>query len=112
MVRGGVTIHPVEVERALLASGLVTAAAVLPVPSRLHGDDVGAVVVPAGSAPGAPGPAGPAGPRVQVDVAGLRAAVRARVGAHAVPVRVVGVAELPRTPNGKPDREALRRLLA
>ena len=57
MIRGGVTIHPAEVERALLASGLVVAAAVLPVPSRLHGDDVGAVVVPAGTA--ADGPAGP-----------------------------------------------------
>ena len=98
MIRGGVTIHPAEVERALLASGLVLAAAVLPVPSRLHGDDVAAVVVPASSTD-------------VVQVAALRAAVRARVGGHAVPVRVVVVAELPRTPNGKPDRDALRRLL-
>ncbi len=98
MIRGGVTIHPLEVERALLASGLVVAAAVLPVPARLHGDDVGAVVVAAEAGP--------------LDVAGLRAAVRARVGAHAVPVRVVAVAELPRTPNGKPDRDEVRRLLA
>ena len=45
-------------------------------------------------------------------MATLRAAVRARVGAHAVPVRVVAVAELPRTPNGKPDREAVSGLLA
>ena len=98
MIRGGVTIHPAEVERALLASGLVLAAAVLPVPSRLHGDDVAAVVVPASCSD-------------VVQVAALRAAVRARVGGHAVPVRVVVVAELPRTPNGKPDRDALRRLL-
>ncbi|MFC3688677.1 class I adenylate-forming enzyme family protein [Aquipuribacter hungaricus] len=107
MIRGGVTIHPAEVERALLASGLVAAAVVVPVPARLHGDDVGAVVVPTLGAPSTPrqGVAGP-------DVAALRAAVRARVGAHAVPVRVVVVDELPRTPNGKPDREAVRRLLA
>lgn len=103
MIRGGVTIHPVEVERALLASGLVLAAAVQPVASRLHGDDVGAVVVPVG-------PVGRDGTG-PVDVAALRSAVRARVGAHAVPVRVVAVAELPRTPNGKPDREAVRELL-
>ena len=103
MIHGGVTIHPGEVERALLASGLVLAAAVMPVPSRLHGDDVAAVVVPA-----AVPAAGDAG---TIDVAALRAAVRARVGGHAVPVRLVAVAELPRTANGKPDREALRRLL-
>jgi len=103
MIRGGVTIHPAEVERALLASGLVLAAAVMPVESRLHGDDVAAVVVPAG----VPDICDPG----TVDVAALRAAVRARVGGHAVPVRVVVVAELPRTPNGKPDRAALRRLL-
>jgi long-chain acyl-CoA synthetase len=112
MVRGGVTIHPVEVERALLASGLVTAAAVLPVPSRLHGDDVGAVVVPAASPPGAPAP--PARP-----APGCRSTWRG-CGPRSVPgsgrTRSLsgwsGVAELPRTPNGKPDREALRRLLA
>ncbi len=97
LVRGGVTIHPVEVERAMVASGLVEAALVVGLPARLHGDDVAALVV-------AGGPAG-------VDVAALRTAVRDRVGVHAVPVRVLVVNAVPRNGNGKPDRTAARTLL-
>jgi O-succinylbenzoic acid--CoA ligase len=67
-------------------------------PSRLHGEDVAALVVPdrAGRT---------------VDVAALRAAVAACIGSHAAPSRVVVVADLPRTGNGKPDRAAARRIL-
>lgn len=100
LIRGGVNIHPVEVEEALLGSGLVQQALVVGVPSRLHGEDVAALVVtdrPTGHG---------------ADVAALRAAVAARVGAHAAPSRVVVVADLPRNGNGKPDREAARVLLA
>lgn len=105
--RGGVKVHPVEVERALVASGLVEAALVVGVPARLHGEDVAALVVPAGAVDG-----GAEGTLEGVgDVAALRAAVRSRVGVHAVPVRVVAVAALPRNGNGKPDRAAARQLL-
>ncbi len=110
LVRGGVTIHPAEVERAMVASGLVAAALVVALPSRLSGDAVAAVVVAAREGP----PVGSVERRSvqgQVDVAALRSAVRAAVGAHAVPVRVLVVAALPRTGNDKPDRAAARALL-
>jgi fatty-acyl-CoA synthase len=98
VIRGGVNIHPVEVEEALLGSGLVQQALVVGVPSRLHGEDVAALVVPDGAG-------------CTVDVAALRAAVAACIGSHAAPSRVVVVADLPRTGNGKPDRAAARRIL-
>lgn len=113
LVRGGVKIHPVEVERAMVASGLVEAALVVGVPARRHGDDVAAIVVVPAPAAGGSGPAQAGGPEVspRVDVAALRAAVRDRVGVHAVPVRVVVVDAIPRNGNGKPDRAAARSLL-
>lgn len=112
IVRGGVKVHPVEVERALVASGLVEAALVVGVPARLHGEDVVALVVPLGGPPGGNPGADDVGPDVSLDVPALRAAVRARVGVHAVPVRVRAVAALPRNGNDKPDRSAARQLLA
>ncbi|MGJ7442635.1 class I adenylate-forming enzyme family protein [Aquipuribacter sp. MA13-6] len=116
LVRGGVKIHPVEVERAMVASRLVQAALVVGVPARRHGDDVAALVVAPGPPDGAASTGGsdesdPAGTTGRVDVAALRAAVRDRVGVHAVPVRVLVVDALPRNGNGKPDRTAARALL-
>jgi len=112
IVRGGVKIHPVEVERALVASGLVEAALVVGVPARGHGHDVAALVVATGPPGEGPGAADVTVAGAPVDVAALRAAVRSRVGVHAVPVRVLAVAALPRNGNGKPDRPAARQLLA
>jgi acyl-CoA synthetase (AMP-forming)/AMP-acid ligase II len=97
IIRGGVNIYPAEVERALLATGQLADAVAVGVPSRVTGANVGAAVV--------------ARPGVEPDLAALQAAVRAALGAHAVPrpLRVVG--ELPRNRNGKLDRTAALALL-
>ena len=47
IIRGGVNIYPAEVERALLATGLLADAAAVAVPSAVTGQNVGAAVVPA-----------------------------------------------------------------
>ncbi len=97
IIRGGVNVYPAEVERALLASGLLADAAVVGVPSRVAGENVAAAVVPL--------------PGRQVDVGALQRAVRDRLGAHAVPRPLRVVEGLPRNRNGKVDRPAVRALL-
>jgi acyl-CoA synthetase (AMP-forming)/AMP-acid ligase II len=96
IIRGGVNIYPAEVERALLAGGLLADAAVVGVPSAVAGENVAAAVV---AAPGA-----------VVDVAALQRGVRDRLGVHAVPRSVRVLDDLPRNRNGKVDRAALRAL--
>jgi acyl-CoA synthetase (AMP-forming)/AMP-acid ligase II len=97
IIRGGVNVFPAEVERALLATGLLADAAVVGVPSPLTGENVAAAVV--------------ALPGHDVRAELLRRAVRDAIGAHAVPRPVRVVDELPRNRHGKVDREALRALL-
>jgi long-chain acyl-CoA synthetase len=99
IIRGGVNIYPAEVERALLATGQLVDAVAVGVPSAVTGANVGAAVV--------------ARPGVQPDPAGLQAAVRDALGAHAVPRPLRVVDELPRNRNGKVDRvRALALLVA
>ncbi len=97
IIRGGVNVYPAEVERALLATGQLADAVAVGVPSALTGANVGAAVV--------------ARPGVEPDLAELQAAVRAALGAHAVPRPLRVVAELPRNRNGKLDRVAALALL-
>ena len=98
IIRGGVNVYPAEVERALLAAGGLSDAAVVGVPSALSGENVAAAVV--------------ALPGTEPDVGALQRAVRDRLGAHAVPQPLRVVADLPRNRNGKVDRAALRALLS
>ena len=98
IIRGGVNIYPGEVERALLATGLLADAAVFGIPSAVAGQNVAAAVV--------------ALPGVEVDRSALQHAVRDRLGAHAVPRPLRVVAELPRNRNGKVDRAVLRAQLS
>lgn len=93
IIRGGVNIYPAEVERALLATGVIADAAAVGVPSPVTGHNVGAAVV--------------ARPGVQVDPHRLQAAVRDALGAHAVPRPLRVVDALPRNANGKVDRAAV-----
>ncbi len=93
IIRGGVNVYPAEVERALLATGLLSDACVVGVPSRVAGESVAAAVV---AVPGA-----------QVDLGELQRAVRDAVGAHAVPRPLRVVPDLPRGRNGKVDRAAV-----
>ena len=97
IIRGGVNVYPAEVERALLATGVLSDAAVVGVPSRVAGETVGAAVVPL--------------PGVQVSPGALQRAVRDGLGAHAVPRPLRLVGELPRNRNGKVDRAAVRQAL-
>jgi acyl-CoA synthetase (AMP-forming)/AMP-acid ligase II len=97
IIRGGVNVFPAEVERLLLATGLLADAAVVGVPSPVTGENVAAGVVPlAGAA---------------LDPGVLQRAVRDGLGAHAVPRPVRVLDELPRNRHGKVDRAALRALL-
>ena len=98
IIRGGVNVYPAEVERALLATGLLSDAAVVGLPARVAGETVAAAVV--------------ALPGTQVDVGALQRAVRDALGAHAVPRPLRVVPDLPRGRNGKVDRGAVREVLA
>ena len=98
IIRGGVNVYPAEVERALLASGLLADAAVVGVPSRVAGQAVAAAVVPL--------------PGVRPELAALQHAVRVRLGTHAVPRPMKVVDQLPRNRNGKVDRDALKSQLS
>ena len=97
IIRGGVNVFPGEVERVLLATGLLADAAVVGVPSAVTGENVAAGVV--------------ALPGVRVEPGVLQRAVRDGLGAHAVPRPLRVLADLPRGRNDKVDRAALRTLL-
>jgi acyl-CoA synthetase (AMP-forming)/AMP-acid ligase II len=97
VIRGGVNVFPAEVERVLLATGLVCDAAVVGLPSAVGGQAAAAVVV--------------ARPGATVDVLTLQRAVRDALGAHAVPRPVRVVDALPRGRNDKVDRTAVVALL-
>jgi len=98
IIRGGVNIYPAEVERSLLATGLLADAVVVGLPSTVAGQSVAAVVV---LLPGA-----------ELDVPLLRRAVQDDLGTHAVPRRVRAVDARPRNRHGKVDRAAVVHLLS
>ena len=91
----GYLVEPSEVEAALLATGEVTAAAVLGLTEPGAAARLVAYVVPVGP---------------ETTVASVRHALRQRVPTYMVPNSVVMVADLPRNPNGKVDRMALHDL--
>ncbi|GAB3449419.1 acyl-CoA synthetase [Actinophytocola sediminis] len=95
IISAGWTISPLEVERTLLTHPQVTEAAVVGVPDETRGHIVKAFVVPAG----------PAGEDL---VGALQNLVRTDLSPHEYPRAVEFVAELPKTPNGKINRRALR----
>ena len=97
IIRGGVNVYPAEVERALLATGLLADAVAVGVPSPVTGQNVGAAVV--------------ARPGAEVDLHVLQTAVREALGAHAVPRPLRVVDALPRNANGKVDRTQALALL-
>ncbi|MFW6691095.1 amino acid adenylation domain-containing protein [Streptomyces sp. MAR4 CNX-425] len=95
----GHRVEPGEVEAALAAHPAVARAAVAARPDRHGGTRLVAYAVPAAGAP--------AGTGTAVDPAALRAFLRERLPAPAVPAAVVTLPALPLTPNGKLDRNAL-----
>ncbi|GAA1138510.1 o-succinylbenzoate--CoA ligase [Ornithinicoccus hortensis] len=102
---GGLKVAPADVESALLGLPEVRAAVVLGIPDPEWGQRVAAAVV-LRDAP-------PAGAAADADLtAAVRQALRGRLPGHVLPRQVVRVGELPLLASGKPDRVALRALLA
>ena len=93
ILRGGYTVYARQVEEALLAHPAVAEAAVVGVPHERLGEEVVALVVPAG----------PVAPEE------LQAFVRERVAAYAYPRLVDLVDDLPRNATGKVLRRAIDR---
>ncbi len=108
IVSGGVTVDPSEVESVLRAHPAVREAAVVGLPDPEWGERVAAAVVPSaahgGGAYGAPSAA------VRALVAALESHCRGRLASAKRPRRLAVVEGLPRNPNGKVDRAAVRRL--
>ena len=93
---GGVKIFPSEVERVLSAAPGVREAAVFGVPDSLRGESVAAAV--AGG--------------VSLKLSDLTAFCRGHLAAHRLPRRILLLPSLPRTPRGKVDLAALKKLAA
>ena len=91
--RGGLKVHPIDVEEALRADPAVADVCVAGVPDARLGEVPWAWVVPAAGA--------------TVDPVALTARVRETCAPYAVPTRVVEVAELPRNEVGKVLRHVL-----
>jgi acetyl-CoA synthetase len=94
IIASGWTISPVEVERTLLRHADVVEAAVIGAPDELRGAIVKAVLV--------------ANRQDQELVAELQALVREQLSPHEYPREIEFVDALPKTPNGKVNRRALR----
>ncbi len=94
IIASGWTISPVEVERTLLQHADVAEAAVIGAPDELRGAVVKAVLV--------------ASRDDEEFVAELQTLVREQLSPHEYPRVIEFVESLPKTPNGKVNRRALR----
>jgi o-succinylbenzoate---CoA ligase len=99
IVTGGLNVVPVEVEAVLTGLPGVAAACVVGVPDAEWGERVAAVVTPAD--PGRP-----------PDPGALQVAARRLLTGAQVPKEIILVDALPLRGIGKPDRRAVRTLLA
>jgi acyl-CoA synthetase (AMP-forming)/AMP-acid ligase II len=95
IIRGGVNIHPAEIESVLLSDPSVAEAAVLGWPARELGEEVAAFVVPRHRGAGGPDPAA------------LAALCAARLAPYKVPRAIFLIDELPKTSAGKIAKLAL-----
>jgi acetyl-CoA synthetase len=96
IIASGWTISPVEVERTLLQHADVVEAAVIGAPDELRGAIVKAILV--------------ANRNDEEFVAELQNMVREQLSPHEFPREIEFVDMLPKTPNGKVNRYALREL--
>jgi long-chain acyl-CoA synthetase len=94
IIRSGYNVYPGEVEEVLLSCPGVLEAAVVGVPDEAHGEEVIALVVPAGD---------------DVDPEVVKAFARERLAAYKYPRRVVMVKELPKGPTGKISKRDIDR---
>jgi acyl-CoA synthetase (AMP-forming)/AMP-acid ligase II len=88
---GGDKVSPRIIEEALTDFHGVREALAFTAPDQLGIDEVWALVVPEGT----------------LDEEGLRKHCQAKLAQTHVPVRFIGVAEMPRNGNGKPERQRL-----
>jgi long-chain acyl-CoA synthetase len=93
IIRGGYNVYPREIEEVLYEHPDVAEAAVVGVPDKEWGEEVGAAVA---LKPGA-----------QIDPDGLREYVKERVAAYKYPRHVWLVPELPKGPTGKILKRAI-----
>ncbi|MGE4431542.1 MAG: class I adenylate-forming enzyme family protein [Sphingobium sp.] len=87
VIRGGENIYPREVEDALGAFPEIAEAAVLGIPDPKWGEEIVAVLRPAGSA--------------VIEIETIAEQLRERIARHKVPKKWRVVADFPRTPSGK-----------
>jgi long-chain acyl-CoA synthetase len=92
IIRGGYNVAPFVVEAAILEHASITDAAVVPVPHRVLGQDLVALVVA----------------REDIDAGSLRSHCSTRLADYEIPRTVIRVDELPRNEFGKLDRRAIR----
>jgi fatty-acyl-CoA synthase len=98
IIRGGENIYPREIENVLLSHAGVADAAVVGVPDRFWGEEVGAVIRPAGPQP--------------PTAAELARLCRARLAAYKVPARWLFTDSFPLTSTGKIRKDVLSAQLA
>jgi fatty-acyl-CoA synthase len=98
IIRGGENIYPREIENVLLSHAGVADAAVVGVLDRFWGEEVGAVIRPAGPRP--------------PTAAELAALCRARLAAYKVPARWLFTDSFPLTSTGKIRKDVLSAQLA
>ncbi|MBF6167921.1 AMP-binding protein [Streptomyces gardneri] len=97
LIRGGLNVEPAAIEAALTAIPGVAEAACVGVPDARMGEAPAAAIVVGGTAP---------------DAAEIWRRLRASLPSPSMPVQVLVVDSLPRTPRGKLDRTALAATLA
>jgi acyl-CoA synthetase (AMP-forming)/AMP-acid ligase II len=98
IIRGGTNVSPIEIESALLEHEDVDEAIVVGVPDATYGEAIVAVVV------------GRSGREIDPEI--LRAHAAGSVAAYKVPQAFWVTDDLPRNPNGKLDRSAVKRRAA
>ena len=96
IVTGGENVYSSEVEAALYQHPGVSEAAVVGVPDETYGEALFAVIVPA--------------PGVSLDVEGMIAHCRERIGGYKIPRRMAFVDEMPKSAMGKILKTELRRI--
>jgi fatty-acyl-CoA synthase len=98
IISGGFNVYPREVEDAITTHPAVAACAVVGLPDSKWGEAVSAVIVPRSGQ--------------TIDAEAIIRLVRDRKGATHAPKHVFFVDQIPLTPIGKPDKKAVRKLLA
>jgi long-chain acyl-CoA synthetase len=98
IIRGGFNVYPREVEEVLMRHPAIAQVAVIGVPHPTHGEEIVAVVVPAGER--------------AVDAEALIAWTQDRLGRHKYPRRIECVQSFPLGPSGKVLKRELRERFA